>query len=657
MSAFGVHLCSQVGRCPFPRGHQKDRCFREDAETAVWRSIHKGFPTIAMINFWHQPVNGYFVRRFMQLKDIPGLPPLPTSNAGWQDWKRRVLEHRITVLDEISRDEEARAREIVRCNRSGLYFMNTYGAIYEARGEQDYEQEPVMPGSGVAMSASGDEVDFQADQFFEDDLSSYQEAAGRGGVIPYIMYPFQIESVYWINKRMASRGNEGDGAIIKARDMGMTNTLCFWGTHKWMYRRPFQMRLLSRKEELVDRTGDPDSMFWKIDTFLMSLPDFLFYSAAPGFDWRRHRMDRMIINPSNQNTISGESTTANAGRGGRASIVVGDEFAFMRNGGAIWSTLRASTNHRIMLTTPSVDEGMDAYDIVHAENGYSPIPVLKIPWDAHPEHDQDWYDREASRDEPMKFAREVLMDWFAGSGEWVYPEARDISVDTGRVGLFPYEPGAGPFIVTMDDGYDDDWALVFLQYHEKTGRLRVLNGYKKSHMPVDYYGSILKGIFLEQFHYDTEARTLMWWLKHMPPAIYFGDAHGAHIEMVSEQSAYGRLSDRWGIDVNFYIGTNEGTTLTFKQRRLALGKVLPTLDVNETPGAMQVLQALKNHRFKSDPDGNNSIAEQRTPVHSKWSHYVSAVEYLAVQFDHLTLAMGMNRGEVTYVGARSGSRR
>lgn len=593
----------------------------------------------------------------MQLRDIPGLPPLPTSNAGWRDWNRRVLEHRIKVLDEVSRSEDARAREIARCNRSGLYFMNTYGAIYEARGEQDYEQEPLMPGDAIAMSSTPEQIDFQTDQYYEDDISAYQEASGRGGVIPYVMYPFQIESVYWLNERMASRGTAGDGAVIKARDMGMTNTFSFWGAHKWMYRRPFQMRLLSRKEELVDRTGDPDSMFWKIDTFLMSLPPFLFYSAAPGFDWRRHRMDRMLINPSNQNTISGESTNANAGRGGRYTIALLDEGPFMPNLGAIWSALRASTRHRILLGTVSVDEGMDAYNIVHGEGGYTAPPVLKIPWDAHPLHDQKWYDDEAERDEPMKFAREVLMDWFAGSGEWIYPEARDISVDTGRVGHFPFEPHAGPFIVTMDDGYDDDWAIAFLQYHEATGRLRLLDGYKKSHMPVDYYGSLLKSIAIEQFVYDTEAKRLMWWLKTMPPAIYFGDAHGSHIEMVSEQSAYGRLSDRWGIDVNFYIGANEGTNLTFKQRRLELGKLLPTLDVNETPGALQVLQAIKNHRFKTDPEGANNVAEQRTPIHSKWSHYVSAMEYLAVQFDQFRLAMGMQRGEIQYVGARSGSRR
>jgi hypothetical protein len=564
-----------------------------------------------------------------------------------------VLQYRLETYDRVARSADERAKEVARCSKSFLYMANVYGSIFEARDrEMDWEENPLTPEDALGLPATEGEAALHK-LYIEDD-TTYESATGQGGVIPYIMYPFQVELSQWIDDRMRRPGNLGDGAIIKARDMGVSNLACFWGAHKWMFRSPFQLRILSRKEELVDQKGNPDSLFWKIDTFLMSLPAWLFMGAVPGFNWRRDRMDMRLINPSNQNLIAGESTNANAGRGGRATAVFCDEAAFMPNFRAIWTAIRASTRHRLIITTPSVDQGLDCYNVVHGEAGYTAPPTYKIPWDAHPLHDITWFHEEQKRDDPQKFAQEVLMDWFAGSGEWIYPEAREITEQNGRIGYFPYEPGMGPFAITIDDGYDDDWAMAFLQYNERTGRWRLLDGYAKSHLPPDYYGSLLKSIYLGDFVYDAEAKRVMHWLKIMPPAIYFGDAHGAQIEQVSQTSVYAHLSDRWGIDVNYYIGANEGTRLPFSKRRLELGAILQVLDVNDTPGARSVLQAIKNHRFKTQENDGNSVTEQRTPIHSKWSHFVSAMEYLAVQREMLDFASKMSRGDMTYSAPRAG---
>lgn len=581
------------------------------------------------------------------MKDIPGLPPLPSSPSGWHDWQRRVLEHRVQMLMDISQSEAYRAREAARCDRSFLYMANTYGVIYEARGEDDY-------GTWLEDEDDGQfyqEYTWVDEHPVDEDGNELPPQIKRGGVIPFIMYPFQVEFSMWMDTRMRSRGPAGDGAVEKARDMGVTNTSVFWFAHKWLYRRPFQGRLLSRKEDLVDRTGDPDSMFWKIDTFLMGLPAFLLQYGAPGFDWSKHRQKMLLINPSNQNLISGESTNVNAGRGGRCTAALADEAAFMEEFAGIWSALRASTYHRIIVTTPSTAKGMDCYNIIYGEGGYTPLPRFTMTWDLHPEHDRAWYDNELERDGPQKFAQEVLIDWFAGSGEWVYPEARDITIESGRVGDFPFIPGAGEFLISIDDGFDDDWGIVFWQYIEQTQRLRVLDSYSKSHMPADFYGSFFKHIFLEQFDYDLEARRIMHWLRTMPPGSYYGDAHGAHVEQVSGTSVYTYLADRWGINVNYYVGP-DGTKLTFPQRRLALGKILPTLDVNNTTGALNFLQALKNHRFKATDTGPDTAYEQKQPVHTKWSHLVSSAEYLAVQMDTFKFAFAAKRGEIVYARPR-----
>jgi len=568
----------------------------------------------------------------MPIRDIPWLPPSPQSPQDWEEWEKLILEHRISVLygadhgvDGLT-PEAVRAREITRCDLSGEYMANTYGMIYEARGEEGYQENLVYNE--------------------EDDSWLYNEEDIRSGIIPYVQYPFQIDFFDWMTERMLSRGPMGDGVVIKARDMGLSNSIVFWIAHKWLFRRPFQARLLSRNERLVDQTGDPDSLFWKLDTYLMGLPSYIFDHGAPGFDWRQHRLMLRLMNPANGNLVSGESTQADAGRGGRATVILYDEAAFMDDFEAIWSAGRASTNHRIAVTTVSTKKGMDVYNIVHGDEGYEQPAVLAIPWSEHPLHDFAWFEAERKRDTANKFAQEVLMDWTAGAGEWVYPETHPY-----ETGNFPYVPHGGDLIITLDDGYDDEFSLVVLQYMNDSGRIRVLDSYQNKHKPIDFYGYLLRQTHTDQFYYGPREQEFMNFLRNKGPALYYGDAHGAHIEQVSQSSIFSHLATKFGISVNYYIGPDSGTRLTFVQRRMELGKLLPFMDFNSTPGARHVLEALKKHRFK-DPEDSDHMRDYREPLHSKWSHTSSALEFFAVQFDVFKKTTLRGGGGISYSGRR-----
>lgn len=543
------------------------------------------------------------------IPDIEGLPPSPQSPSEWAAWRDQVLAHRLKVLAETNHPDPAvrqaaRARELVLIERSSAYLANVYGGIYEARRELEV-----------------------------DDLTPI--------VIPYIMYPFQIEVWHELDQALTRRGPEGDVAIIKARDMGLSNTVAFWVARNWLVRKVFQARMLSRREDLVDQTGNPDSLFWKIETFLMGLPDWIMQHFAPGFDWKQHRLQMRFINPRTMNVIAGESTQANAGRGGRATVIVYDEACFMPDLGAIWTAGRASTNHRILISTVSVSEGTACYDIVHGENGYERPRVLHVPWNAHPEHDLEWLARERARDTEEGFRREVLMDWDAGTGEWVYPEIRSVYPDPG----ITYEPGAGDFYVSIDDGFDDDFAMVFIQVIDRTGRIRVLDGYTNSHKPVDFYGSILRSKPLSHFTYTDRELRLMEWLRQMPPFTVTGDPHVRQTEQVSGMSVYDRLLSEWGIVV-----VTDPVKRTPKDLRTALSALIPMMDFADTQGAREVLSALKNYRFRSVSPGRELAHEQREPVHSKHSHYATALGYWAVNYQYFSMARS---DSIRYVGVRS----
>jgi hypothetical protein len=545
----------------------------------------------------------------LPVPNVPGLPPSPQTPLAWFAWRDQVLAHRIQVTYETTlpgkAGQIARAREIALCARSKTYLIAVYGSIYEARPDEDAADER------------------------------------RPIIAPYVPYPFQLEVLAELDDAMRSKGAAGDTIFIKARDMGLSNTVAFWAGASWLVTTPFQARVLSREERLVDQTGDPDSFFWKIETFLMGLPEWLLQHFAPGFDWKRHRLMLRFINPANMNLISGESTQADAGRGGRASVIIYDEMCFMAKLGAIWTAGRASTRHRVGISTVSLDQGMDCFNIVHGEGGYEQPRVIMIPWTEHPEHDAEWLARERARDTEEGIRREVLMDWHAGSGAWIYPETHDY-----EPGDYPMDLLGGDFYVAIDDGWDDDWAMVLIEVMNN-GRPRVLTSYSNSHQPADFYGSLLRAKPDSRFTYGAKELDFMATMRLVPGFTAVGDPHMKHTNSETGSSIHQRLWEKWNIVV-LYDPQNR---TDHKSRREATGALLPLVDFATDPGAAAVLTALQRTRMREKPEGSESATEQTAPIHSKYSHLVSAFEYFALQFDIFRL-VGKSGNKIKYVGQR-----
>ena len=197
--------------------------------------------------------------------DIPWLPRSPQTPQDYWRYYEEMLEYRLRVMLETTHQaglpyddvEKNRDREAQRCRESRPYMIAVYGAIYEARPEE-------------ASLGSDDEP--------------------PGFMIPFIPYGYQIRVMYeWYDIRR-TRGEFGDAFFLKARTMGLSNLIGFLVAGDWACEPVFQARMASRTEDLVDATGDPDSIFWKIEQFLAALPDWLFERLVPGFDWRRHRL-------------------------------------------------------------------------------------------------------------------------------------------------------------------------------------------------------------------------------------------------------------------------------------------------------------------------------------------------------------------------------
>lgn len=199
--------------------------------------------------------------------------------------------------------------------------------------------------------------------------------------VPFIPWPVQVGAV----RRIAACVKDGRDVVIrKSRDMGaswLVVGLAAWG---WLF-HGWQSLLVSRVEDNVDRTGDPDSLFWKVDYILGSQPHWLL-PAHPdqmrkGGSYRQHMVLR---HPTSGATIAGQASGAHIGRGGRRTFVLFDEFAALEDDDAAWRSASDTTSCRIALSTP-IGFGTRYDKLVAEARGTGNPELVEMLYYHHPE--------------------------------------------------------------------------------------------------------------------------------------------------------------------------------------------------------------------------------------------------------------------------------
>jgi phage terminase large subunit len=92
---------------------------------------------------------------------------------------------------------------------------------------------------------------------------------GMPPVVPFVLFERQEEFLDWLLERW--RGRE-DGLVEKSRDMGVSWLCVAFGVCMWLFQPGSVVGFGSRKEEYVDKIGDPKSLFWKVRQFINLLP-------------------------------------------------------------------------------------------------------------------------------------------------------------------------------------------------------------------------------------------------------------------------------------------------------------------------------------------------------------------------------------------------
>lgn len=235
-------------------------------------------------------------------------------------------------------------------------------------------------------------------------------------VVPFITWRFQDDAFLSILDAIAIGY---DLLIEKSRDMGASWLSILAFLYRWWFIDYQSFLMASRKEELVDKTGDLSALMPKLDLVLKMAPGWL----VP--DYERNRLH--LRNLENGSVIDGESTNSDLGRGGRDTALLLDEFAAVEDGYAVLHSTRDTARCRIFNSTPQGASNA-FYDKAHSD-----MKKLTLHWTLHPEKARGrytgsdgrpkspWYDEQCRRAvNAREIAQELDID-YTGSDYQFFP--------------------------------------------------------------------------------------------------------------------------------------------------------------------------------------------------------------------------------------------
>lgn len=270
--------------------------------------------------------------------------------------------------------------------------------------------------------------------FIKDVCITYDPRRKGIKFMPFTPFPKQEEFIEFICGCLL----DGESGLVeKCRDMGFTWLAVAISVWLWRFQPNSSVGFGSRKQQLVDRAGDPDSIFEKIRMTFRAFPKWL---RPVGFKQRIHAANMKFLNPENGATITGEIGDG-IGRGGRKQIYFKDESAHYERPELIEASLGDNTEVQIDISSVN-GAGNVFYRRRMAGEVWSPgckiesgvTRVFIGDWHDDPRKNQEWYDRrrlKADREGLLHiFAQEVDRDYLSALNNIIIrPEWVEASVD------------------------------------------------------------------------------------------------------------------------------------------------------------------------------------------------------------------------------------
>ena len=221
------------------------------------------------------------------------------------------------------------------------------------------------------------------------------------GLIPFDMYEFQEDSL------RAFKDNRFN-IILKARQLGISTTVAAYVCWLMLFHRDKNILVVATK------LGTAANLVKKSKAIYKNLPSWL-RIATIEID------NRNSFELSNGSQVKASSTSGDAGRSEALSLLVVDEAAIVEGLDEMWAGLYPTLSTGgtcIALSTPYGVGNWFHKNYIEAEEGKNDFNPIKLPWDVHPERDEEWFKKETRNMSKREIAQELECN-FNASGETV----------------------------------------------------------------------------------------------------------------------------------------------------------------------------------------------------------------------------------------------
>ncbi len=221
------------------------------------------------------------------------------------------------------------------------------------------------------------------------------------GLIPFDLYDFQAQALEDFKENRFS-------VILKARQLGISTTVAAYVCWLMLFHRDKNVLVVATK------LGTATNLVKKIKAIHKNLPPWL-KIAEITID------NRTSFELANGSMVKASSTSGDAGRSEALSLLVVDEAAFVEGMDELWAGLypTLSTGGRcIALSTPNGVGNWFHRTYTDASEDKNDFHTIKLPWDVHPERDEEWFKHETKNMSRREIAQELECN-FNASGETV----------------------------------------------------------------------------------------------------------------------------------------------------------------------------------------------------------------------------------------------
>jgi len=252
-------------------------------------------------------------------------------------------------------DKKQQVQEILKCGKDPSYFLKTYARISH-------------PMHGL--------ISFDTYEFQDDLLQDFND------------YRFNV--------------------ILKARQLGISTITAGYVVWLMLFHRDKSILVMATK------FATAGNLVKKVKGIMRQLPEWIKISTI-SVD------NRTSFELSNGSSIKAVSTSGDAGRSEALSLLVIDEAAHVEGLDDLWTGLypTLSTGGRcIALSTPNGVGNWFHKTCTDAEGGANNFHLTTLPWDVHPDRDEQWYTKETKNMSNRQIAQELQCN-FNTSGETV----------------------------------------------------------------------------------------------------------------------------------------------------------------------------------------------------------------------------------------------